>query len=301
MVTNMKNKFILLIAIMLLSCQSQQSKPLIVVSNQPLMMIMQEIVGPKIQLECITKPGDSPHTYSPKPTDAAKAANAAIFLYTSESLDAWTGNLITKHSIEVLNLVPNDFKLSNCETCSHHHESDATSTHNHKDGDFDPHFWTDPLTVKAMLPNLVDTLSKLIPDYAQTFKTNADLFAKRLELLNKQIAQILSEKQGKSVFMFHPSLKYFINRYGLQYGGSIEVAPGKQPSPNYLKQLSDKINATNTKAIFSEPQLSEMSAKAVAENTGTLLFVLDPLGGEPGRTKYSDLLLYNARILQKAL
>ncbi len=140
-----------------------------------------------------------------------------------------------------------------------------------------------------------------MPEYAQTFKTNADLFAKRLELLNKQIAQILNDKQGKSVFMFHPSFKYFINRYGLEYGGSIEVSPGKQPSPNYLKQLSDKIKATNTKAIFSEPQLSEISAKAVAENTGTILFVLDPLGGEKGRTKYSDLLLYNARILQKAL
>ena len=298
----MRNKFLLLIAIMLLSCQSQQSKPMIVVSNQPLMMIMQEIVGPKIQLECITKPGDSPHTYSPKPTDAAKAANATIFLYTSESLDAWTGNLITKKSIEVLNLVPNSSKLSNCETCAHHHhEAEANNTHQHKNEDFDPHFWTDPLTVKALLPNLVDTLAKLMPEYAQTFKTNADLFAKRLELLNKQIAQILNDKQGKSVFMFHPSFKYFINRYGLEYGGSIEVSPGKQPSPNYLKQLSDKIKATNTKAIFSEPQLSEISAKAVAENTGTILFVLDPLGGEKGRTKYSDLLLYNARILQKAL
>lgn len=296
----MKYKFLLSLVVMLFSCQSHQSKPMIVVSNQPLMLIMQEIVGPKIQLECITKPGDSPHTYSPKPTDAAKAANATIFLFTSESLDAWTGNLITKKNIEVLNLVPIDFRLSNCETCSHH-ENEANNAHKHGVSDFDPHFWTDPLTVKAMLPNLVDTLSKLMPEYAQTFKANADLFAKRLELLNKQISQILSDKQGKSVFMFHPSFKYFINRYGLVYGGSIEVSPGKQPSPNYLKQLSDKIKSTNTKAIFSEPQLSEISAKAIAENTGTLLFVLDPLGGEQGRTKYSDLLLFNAKILQNSL
>ena len=296
----MKFKNIVWVLILLLSCQSHQSKPLVVVSNQPLMMIMQEIAGPKVQLECITKPGDSPHTFSPKPSDAAKAAKADLFLFVSESLDAWTGNLTSKNKVEVLNLLPIANKLTNCESCTHHH--DGKNTHNtHDKTDVDPHFWTDPNTVKALLPKLVDTLSKLLPEYAQVFKSNSELFAKRLDLIDKQISQILQDKKGKYVFMFHPSMRYFINRYGLEYGGAIEVSPGKQPSPNYIKELSNKIKATNTKSIFSEPQLSELSAKIIADNTGTLLYVLDPLGGSDGRTKFSDLLLYNARILQKAL
>ncbi len=298
----MKYKFILIGLLLLLSCQTQQSKPLIVVTNRPLMMIVQEIIGNKVQLECLTQSGDSPHTYSPKPSDAAKAAKADVFLYTAKTLDEWAIKMNAKNKIEVFSLLPKNLQLSFDEACCEHtHGEVAESQHEHSEGNYDPHFWLDPLTVKSLLPALTDTLSKLFPEYSKTFANNSELFAKRLDLLNKQVGQILSGKEGRSLFTFHPSFRYFIARYGLAYGGSIEVSPGKEPSPKFLVELSDKIKQTGTRAIFSEPQLSISSAKAVAEATGTILFELDPLGGVTGRTKYSDLIIYNAKILQKAL
>jgi len=53
--------------------------------------------------------------------------------------------------------------------------------------------------------------------------------------------------------------------------------------------------------IFSEGQLSDRSARVVAESAGVGLVVLDPLGGAPGPTDYFELLLWNAARIADAL
>ena len=130
--------------------------------------------------------------------------------------------------------------------------------------DVDPHFWMDPLAVKALIPVLIDTLSKLDPQNASTYKTNGDLFIKRLDLLHKQLTSITDKLQGKVLFLQHPSFLYFAKRYNLIYEGSIEETPGKEPSPKFIADLITKIKSSGTKAIFSEPQLNHKAAKVIS-------------------------------------
>jgi zinc transport system substrate-binding protein len=295
----MKYKIILILLLIGISCNNQYSKPLYVVSTYPIAEIIREIVGTKGEVISLTQPGDSPHTYTPKPSDMQKALSAKAVFYVSDKLDSWAMKLENKNRISLINLLPKEnlVYFEGEQSCT---EEDHKEHHHHA-GEIDPHFWTDPLTVKALVPMIVDTLSKIDPQNAQSYQNNAQAFMKRLDLLNRQVESLLVNQKGKTLFLFHPSFLYFAKRYQLNYGGSIEVSPGKEPTANYLVNLVKKIQACGARSIFSEPQLPQASAKSIAEAAGVLLFVLDPIGGVEGRMKYADIILYNAKILQKAL
>ena len=301
----------LVFVIIVSSCDSQYTKPVFVATSHPIGMILKQITRTHADVEILVSPGESPHTFSPKPSDAYKINSSKAVFYASDLLDGWITKMEGGEKIEMIRLVPEEYRLPFDSMHKHEHQDNNDHDHGHDhdnegtDNDtnqvIDPHFWTDPVTVKAMVDNLVDTLSVIDPDNAGSYRANAELFKNRLDLLAKQVAKILDEVKGKPVFLFHPSFRYMINRFGLEYAGAIETSPGKEPSPKYLNELIKKINKAGAKAIFTEPQLSREPAEAIAESATVLLFELDPIGGVEGRYAYTDMIIYNARTLRKAL
>lgn len=273
------------------------------VSSNPARAIVEEITGINADLTTIVPPGSSPHTYSLKPSVIRKAMQSKAIFYLSNEIDGWAVNIPDVAKIALFDLLPDSLKLQfetgHCggdEAPEHDHYG-----HNHAHGAFDPHFWTDPLTVKAIVEPLRKKLSELDPDHAANYAANAANFSARLDLLHKQVTKILAPIRGSYVFLFHPSFNYMLKRYGLIFAGTIEDMPGKELSPQKLAVLIKKVQGSKTKSIFSEPQLPERPAKLIADEAGVSLFMLDPVGGVKGRNKYNDLILYNARVLQRAL
>jgi zinc transport system substrate-binding protein len=247
----------------------------------------------------------------------------ALF-YVSEHSEPWAHDLPARRIISLIDMLPDEYKLYfDEEQHSHshaheghnhdghrhegedrmHHNDNADSTHSDSTAAsiVDPHFWTDPLAVKAMLPALADTLAKLDPDNAATYRNNADLFAKRLDLLDRQVEKKLRPHRGKPVFLFHPSFRYMLKRYGLKYMGAIEPSPGKEPSPKDIAEIVKKITESGAEAIFTEPQLPKRPAEVIAEEAIVKVYEVDPVGGVDGRSRYSDLILYNAQVFTQAL
>lgn len=293
----MKKIFLFLFLIVaLVSCNAQNTKTIILVSSNPAYAIIKELAGAKIDVRRLIPPGASPHTYQPKPSDAYKAQSANILVYVADNNDGWVASLPgSRKLLELIGLLPREFWINfRGEKID---PSDTTITTKM----IDTHFWMDPLAVKALIFPLADTLAKLDPQNAATYKANAQLFANRLDLLHRQVDDIIHPIKGRTVFLHHPSILYLINRYGLIYGGAIEEAPGKEPSPKFISNMIQKIKQTNTKAIFNEPQLSDKALKTIAEAANIELFLLDPIGGGKGTETYQDLILYNARTLAKAL
>jgi zinc transport system substrate-binding protein len=185
---------------------------------------------------------------------------------------------------------------------AHHHDHvhDASCDHDHSGGP-DPHFWTDPLTVRALLPELSRVLIQMNPEREEMIARNAARFAERLSALNLDVYQQLIPLRGRPVFLFHPSFLYFLRRYELRYAGVIAHVPGKETSPRELQALVQRILSEEAKAIFSEPQLSPRPALALAEAAGVRMAILDPIGGEDATRTYEQLIRYNATVLREAL
>jgi zinc transport system substrate-binding protein len=307
-----KTLYVILVTILFISCNANSSKPVFVTSSFPVYSIISQIVGGKGKVEYIVPSGSSPHVYTPKPSDIKQSSQALAFFYAADNYDGWAEDFPAKNKVMLIKLLPNEYY--NYFKDNHNHadedplqkKTEIVESKELKDikinfKDVDPHFWMDPLAVKALIPVLIDTLSKLDPANANTYKINGELFIKRLDMLDRQLSNITENLHGKSLFLQHPSLLYFAKRYNLIYAGSIEETPGKEPSPKFIADLISKIKASGTKAIFSEPQLNHKAAKVIAEEANVFLFELNPVGGSNDIKNYSDLLLYNAEIIKKAL
>ncbi|MCX7736773.1 MAG: metal ABC transporter substrate-binding protein [Candidatus Kapabacteria bacterium] len=279
-------KFIIVVAafIILNACSEQKdNSPKYTVTCLPLKYILMEIIGNEEDIAVLVDAGYSPHTYAPPPSVMKKMENSKVIFFVEDHYDKWAIKDSYKNLTEVFKLLPESFIIRFDE-----HE-------------VDPHFWTDPLAVKTIVPDLTQILIEKEPEKAEIFKENANKFMDKLNQLDQKINDILEPVKGSEVFLFHPSFNYMLKRYGLIYAGSIEESPGKEPSPKYISDLIAKIKKSQTKSIFSEPQLSEKSAESIAEAAGLNIYVLDPLGGIDDRNNYFNLMLYNAQILLKAL
>lgn len=291
----------------LVACSTQKKEIYYVTSSAPLAMIIHEVAGPQIKVEYIVPPNTSPHTYNPKPSDALKIAKATAVFFVSKTNDGWIEKFSHPKIIETLRLVDKSYLLSkeqmkndatpHAMEYSHHHDNITDTTFDYQK--YDSHFWTDPILIKSLTSKIIDTLSKIDPLNAQTYKTNGETFIKKLTIIDKQISSIVSNIKDKPIFLHHPSFLYFIKRYGLTYGGSIEPNPGQELSPSGFANIVAKIKNSGVKAIFSEPQLPDKLIKSIAFESGVAIYELDPIG--TNFKNYNDFILFNANKLKEAL
>lgn len=283
-------------------------RPRFAATIQPLAAILRELARDRAEIVRLAPPGASPHTYEPRPSDVRAAQGAAALFYVGASLDGWAARLPAKKKIEVFPLLPESYRLSYSEDpfgehegAAHVSEHDHEHAHEHDAGLPDAHFWSDPLAVKALLPGLARELGSLDPEGKLEYEANARAFAERLDALDKELAAALAPVRGRAVILFHPSLQYFLKRYGLQLAGTIEPFPGKEPPPRYLAGVKERLGKAGARAVFTEPQLPPRPAEIVAEAAGVKLFELDPYGGARGDDDYATPLRLNAEVLLKAL
>lgn len=282
--------------ILILNLWVLHAQPRYVTTIHPFQQILQEVVGDHGGVEAIVPPGASPHTYEIRPSKMRHVAQSIALFYGAKDLDAWATRFPNSHQIELLTLVPDSLKLALTFEAGHeYHEG-----HIHDSG-IDPHFWTDPLAVKAMLPGLVQVLAKLDPAGRVNYEKNAKIFGEKLDEIYLEITRELTDVQGKAVMLSQPFFRYFFYRFQIKLVDVLEKIPGKEPTPRELKGLIEAVQKHQVKAIFNHAQLPDRAAQLVAEASGVPVRELDPLGGSPGRISYFDLLRFNAKILREAL
>lgn len=271
----------------------------------PFREIITAVVGERGEVYEILPPGASPHTYELRPSDLRKVETATALFFGSENLDAWALKFENSNRIELTQFVPENlliyFKDSHKNYKRHDSHNVVTLEGHRHDNGVDPHFWTDPLTIKALLPPLTTKLCELDPDGCESYRKNAAQFSGHLDRLHAKIKQMLEPVQGSAVMISHPFFQYFFKRYGINLTAIIEKNPGKEPTPKEIKQFITGVQKEKVKAIFGHNQLPERAAQLVAEAAGIKVYKLDPIGGIPGRQNYEEILLYNVTILREAL
>ena len=247
----------------------------------PFKSILQEITGKRAEINVILPPSADPHTFELTTSDYKKISSSNVIFYGSKNLDEWITKVEGVKKVELIKLVPVEFLRKIIGT-------------NNKDYGTDPHFWADPLTVKAMIPNLVEELIKLDPKGKDIYKKNADLFTKQLIDLDKKLSSELSSVKNKNVILSHPFYNYFLNRYGIHVVGIVEISPGYQSTPKDIKRLLDIAKEKNVKVIFKLANHPEQTTKVFAETSEIKTVELDPFGGVEGRITYEQIINYNA-------
>lgn len=302
--------FLLLFAITAFPLGARPSDgPIIAVSISPLRMLFQEIMAGRGKVIDIVKSGQSPHVFDPTPSVYRLVGKAEVLFYVSESVDPWATNLGVQNSVEVMNLLPEKFRLPAYglvkdspvdlyQDQKREHGKDHGDGHIHDHERFDPHFWTDPLTVNEIIGPLVNELCQLDGNGCPEYKKNGEIFKKRNIETHRKILRLMESSKSYAVIMFHPSFRYFFRRYGLKVAGVVELFPGREPGPKTIRELIKRVKHDNVRAICTEPQLPRKPAQVLAESVGLPLFESDPLGRDG--ESYADFLLRNAMVMNEA-
>jgi len=174
----------------------------------------------------------------------------------------------------------------------------------HGEGTGDPHTWLDPILVRDhWVPRLVGALVDANPSARAALEARGAALEDSLTALDGWIAARLAPARGRAFVATHSAWQYWSARYGVRELGAIYESPGREPSSRELARLVDLARAERAHAVFTEPQLGESGARALAQELGVGVAVLDPIGGAglEGRDDYFRMMRFNAERMASAL
>jgi zinc transport system substrate-binding protein len=280
----------------------------------PLGDFCQKIGGDLVQVQVLIPPGASPHLFEPAPSVMARAFQARVFVYIGAGLEPWATKLLQSRGSKNLIVVEAAQGMTLLGMDRHHHgqeESEApgrpgqlphakNSPEAHLAGN--PHLWLDPVLAQEICRKIAAAFIRADPAHQARYEANLEAYLAALEALHQEIQQHALAWSLRDFVSFHPAFSYFARRYNLHEVGTIEAAPGREPTPRHLKNLVTAIRRYGIKVVFAEPQLNPRVAEVIAQEAGVKVLLLDPMGGAPPYgSDYLKLMRHNLAALDTAL
>jgi len=255
-----------------------------VVSIPPLQTFLEAIGGTRVTSAVMVPRGSSPHSYEPRPSQMRSLEKADCYLAVGVEFEkAWLPRFAAQN--------PRMLIVDLSEGIKKYPVSGASKKSSKQ---LDPHIWTAPSNVRKMARKIYETLVQLDESHREEYKNNYQTFLKKIDKTDRKIRALLAPLPPKSVFMvFHPSWGYFAREYGLiQMPVEIE---GKAPKPRQLMELIRRAKAAKVRAIFTQPEFSDKSARLLAAELKIPVVKISPL--DP---RWSETLLRLARAIAGA-
>jgi zinc/manganese transport system substrate-binding protein len=263
----------------------------------------EEVAGDRAEVRSILTAGVDAHDFEPKPSDVQAIAGSNLVLKNGIGLDDWIDRLIENAGGErPLVTVTEGIPLR--EGAAHEGEEEEGEEEGH-----DPHVWLDVTNAMTMTRNIRDALIAVDPEGADVYNANTDAYLVTLtkldEYIKTQIETIL-QAQRKMVTN-HDAFGYFIERYGLEFSGSVipSMSTEAQPSAADVAALIEKLKRENVKAIFLESSINPQLARQIANDAQVKLvdnLYADSMGAfDTPQGTYEGMMRHNADTIVSAL
>ncbi|HUV16566.1 MAG TPA: zinc ABC transporter substrate-binding protein [Pelolinea sp.] len=276
----MRRKFLisllaLLILIAVSACasgltDSNEGRFSVTVSVLPEKYFVERIGGELVSVNVMVGPGDSPHTYEPKPEQMAALSRSVIYFSIGVEFEgAWMDKIASANpKMRIVNLSDGIRKIQVAESINSIPQSDGQ-------GEPDPHVWTSPALVKDMAQKIFEEISNLDPNNRMIYQSNLDNFLFDIDQLEKDIHASLDGLKEKRFLVFHPSWGYFAEEFGFEEI-AIEIG-GTEPSASELAAIIDTGKKEQIRVVFAQPEFSTQIAEYIANEIGGEVVLISPL------------------------
>lgn len=240
----------------------------VVATTAVLGAVVSDVVGEAADVVVLIPNGLDPHDWEPSAKDV-EAINKADLVVANgldleekliDTLEAAEGDGVRVfHATDHIVALDGDA----------HGDEAKTDDHGHDHAEGDPHFWTDPLAMVAVVAALGDELAAIGVDVSD----RVDRVITDLNDVDGVITQLLSSlpDDRRILVTGHDSLGYFAEHYGFTLVGSI--VPGLSSAADVtaenLAELKAAIEETGATVIFTELGTPADVADALADETGT--------------------------------
>ena len=291
-------RWILALALVLAACAAtnapgEETGLSVVATTTQVGSIIEEIGGDDVALTILLQPGVEAHDFEITPATGAAIEEADLILKSGAGLELWLDEAIAT--------------IGGADRVRDLSEGIELRT---PDGEIDPHYWLTAPNAIRMVENARDALAEAAPEAAEAIAERAAALIGRLEEADAAIRALIDEipADRRLIVTDHDALGYFIDHYGLTFGGSVfpSLDVTAEPSARDIEELVATIREHHIPAIFTESAVNPALAEAVAAETDAQL-VDDPLYtdslGPPGSgaETLDGMLLYDARVIHDAL
>ena len=245
----------------------------VMVSIGPQEYFVRQLLPERIPVHLLVPAGASPHAFEPGPADMVKLENSRAFLRIGHI--GFELALMDKISSLSKNLPVFDVSEGVALLQGHHHEEGEHNHHEETIEGTDPHIWMSPSRARIIAKNTRDALITVFPEIADSIEMRHVLLQERLIALDSVVRQILHATENRTFAIFHPSLSYFADDYGL-----VQLAieeDGKDPSPAHVREVVDQIKAAGLKTILVQREFNRDQANAIAQGSDIRVVIIDPL------------------------
>jgi zinc/manganese transport system substrate-binding protein/manganese/iron transport system substrate-binding protein len=209
--------------------------------------------GDRVQVTRLFKPNVDPHDYEPSPADIDTIARADLVLENGADLESWLHDTVTSSGYDGPVV-----------------DTSQGVRLRQVGGEPDPHIWQNPRNAMVMAANIERAMAATDPADAGAFQTSLDTYTSQLQALDAEVQRQIDGLANKKLVTNHDAFGYYIDRYGLQFVGSIipSFDTSTELSGRDIRDLVAKIKATKVKAVFSETSLPPRTAETIAHEAG---------------------------------
>ena len=273
----------------------------VVASIKPIHALVAGIMGEAGEPRLMVTGAASPHTYQMRPSDAEVLAAADLIVWVGEGMETFLdrpiavlgsgAEVVALHEAAGMELLPSrEGGIWHDENPEVH--VDEHDGHGHDHSEFDMHIWLDPGNARRIVDVVTDTLIRIDPDRAETFRANAEAMRTRIDALESSLRERLAPVREHAFIVFHDGYGYFEHAFGLSGKGAVAVDPARPPGARRLAELRRALAEHDVRCVFTEPQFEPDLVWTVIEGTEVRTGVLDPLGVDvkPGPDAWFEIM-----------
>jgi zinc transport system substrate-binding protein len=251
--------------------RTDSEKIKIVATVFPLMEFAGAVAGERGEARLLLPPGAEAHSWQPRPSDIIRLSSARLFIFIGLNMEPWLKDFLKSVKNPRLKVLEAGQGISLLE-------SEAQDAH-HEHGQMipDPHVWLDFEHDQAVVDRIAEILSEIEPENSSIFKKNALAYKDKLRSLDQKFREGLRNcLQRTFIIGGHSAFGYLARRYDLHQVSLYGLNPDSGPTPKMLAEVVDMARKLEIKVIFYEIEIGNKLAKALAEEVGARLLVLNP-------------------------
>ncbi|MCK5883384.1 MAG: zinc ABC transporter substrate-binding protein [Bacteriovoracaceae bacterium] len=246
-----------LITVLFLLSTPLFAKEIVGVGIPPIAFLVESIGGERVQIVTALGEGQNPHSFNITPRTVIKLSKAKVYFSIDIPFESKIEQTIKKDGKTKIIELKNGLELLN-STSDHDHHGDHSTD--------DPHVWTTPDNLKIIARNIYNGLCKTFPKYKKEFSRNHLLLQDKINLIAEKIKIKLAPGKCKSIMVYHPSIKYLADAYGVKLL-SVEY-DGKAPTPRQLNKMIKKGKAHGITSVLIDSQLDPKSIAPITNILG---------------------------------
>lgn len=263
--------------------------------------LVEQVGGEEVETTGLMGSGVDPHLYEASQGDISALQEADAVFYSGLFLEGQMSDILVQvgqqtPTVRVTENLPQERLLA-----SEDYEGQA-----------DPHVWWDPTLWEMTVDPVVEQLSELKPEAAETFEQNGEEYRRQIQEAHAAAGEMVSEvpQERRVLVTAHDAFNYFGEQYGFEVRGLQGLSTEAEAGAGDVRELAGYLVENDIPAIFIESSIPRRNVEAVqaaAEDRGGEVEIggelySDAIGepGTPGGT-YPGAFVENAEIITTAL